>query len=229
MRLNKKNWALGFLMMLVVGSFVTTANAASGKPGSGCGYNVTSTIIDTPVDTYQLQSDGNGVYTTFKSGKDQVSSVIQGSCNWALDTTSSTSRGMTLTFIPAYGSSAPPFTLPSVIHVGIADACSAPGFGSMTSVNQIATCTMQIYFTINGTSYILALNPTNFSGSSLMQVMCTGANSSGCNGWTVSPDPATSTYNGGQLSAIGALHVAGNTTDPALGYYYVDFNILVHK
>jgi hypothetical protein len=132
-----------------------------------------------------------------------------------------------LTFIPLTGS--PAFPVPSVIHAGIADACSAPGFGSMTSLGQTATCTMQIYFAINGTSYILALNNTNFPLSSLMQVACTGASSSGCNSWTVSPDPNTSTFNNGQLSAIGALHLAGNTADPAVGYYYVAFNILVQK
>jgi hypothetical protein len=237
MTLGKNRWGI-CLVLMVLGCSVVT----NGKGGPPSGGNVTSIINDTdnsnPLNPlpFQVQSDGIGPYTTFSTttgkGKnavtDTVTSVIQGSGNWQLDTTASTTRGMKLTFIPLQGYGPPPFTLPSITHVGINDECFGPAFGGMTAVGQTTTCNTQIYFYVNGTEYILALNPSNFANTSLMQAACTGVSSKQCNAWTVTPDPATGTYNNGQFSAIAALHVAGNTST-ALGYYYVAFNILVHK
>ena len=65
------------------------------KTSSGCGYNVTSILYDSdsqvPAQPFQYQSDGGGPYTTFRaSNNNSVSSIIQSSCSWALDTTGST-------------------------------------------------------------------------------------------------------------------------------------------
>src|SRR5690348_18505385 len=77
------------------------------KSSSGCGYNVTSILYDfdsqVSAQPFQYQSDGLGPYTTFRaSGNNSVSSIVQSSCSWALDTTGSTTRGIVVTLAYPY-------------------------------------------------------------------------------------------------------------------------------
>src|ERR1700720_634963 len=74
--------------------FAVTQNDNSSTIAS-CSYNVTSVIYDTDSNSepYQYQSDGLGPYTTVNKGNNSVSSIIQKSCSWDLDTTNSSTRG----------------------------------------------------------------------------------------------------------------------------------------
>lgn len=216
------------------------------NPSTDCGYNVTSILYDSdsqvPSQPFQYQSDGLGPYTTFRSaGNNLVNSDIQSSCSWELDTTGSTSRGIvvTLTFPYTSGSSAP-FTTPTEIHGVFHTQCfdnpanNNLNFGTMTFIGQTLACPMHLLFTYNGVTYNLALAPPTWSGTSYMQVTCTGASGGRCNQWTVQPDPSTSVVNPqtNQLSGVAELFLpscVGCGTGTGLGQYLVSYGFLIHK
>lgn len=213
---------------------------------TGCGYNVTSVLYDFDSQAlpqpFQYQSDGLGAYTTFRaSGNNSVSSIIQSSCSWALDTTGSTTRGIVVTLAYPYSSGSPaPFTGPQEIHGVFHTQCfdnpanNGLNFGTMTFVGQTLACPMHLVFSYNGVLYNLGLAPPTFAGTSFMQITCTGATGGHCNAWTVQPDPATSVVNPltNQLSGIAELFYpscngCGNGTP--IGQYLVSFSFLIHK
>jgi hypothetical protein len=89
----------------------------------------------------------------------------------------------------------------------------------------------------NGNSYAVRMNPIAHPGTTWVQVMCTGAISSQCNAWTVTPVPL---QNGGalnpttrQLSALGELirisTTHGKTVETSLGIYYIALSVTVTK
>ena len=211
-------------------------------PNPGCGYNVTSVLnnLDSNNEPYQYQSDGQGPYST-TSGRNSVSSIIQGSCSWALDTTNSTSRGIVVTLAYPYSSgSSAPFTGPQEIHGVFHTTCfnnpanNNLNFGTLTSTGQTLACPMHLVFTYNGILYNLGLAPPTWPGTSYMQVMCTGASGGQCNAWTVQPDPGTSVINPAtnQLSGIAELFLPscnGCGTGTPLGKYLVSFSFLIHN
>lgn len=216
------------------------------NPSTGCGYNVTSILYDSdnqvPPQPFQYQSDTFGPYTTSRSGTDVVTSDIQNSCSWALDTTGSTSRGIVVTLAYPYSgiSTAPPFTGPTEIHGVFHTQCfdnpsnNNLNFGTMTSVGQTLTCPMHLVFTYKAVSYNLGLAPPTWPGTSYMLVTCTGATGGQCNQWTVQPDPTTSVVNPqtNQLSGIAELFLpssVGSGTGTALGQYLVSFSFVIHK
>ena len=213
---------------------------------SGCGYNVTSILYDSdsqvPSQPFQYQSDGLGPYTTFRAASNNsVSSIIQSSCSWALDTTGSTSRGIMVTLAYPYSSGSPaPFTGPTEVHGIFHTQCfnnpanNNLNFGTMTFTGQTLACPMHLVFTYNGVLYNLGLAPPTFPGTSYMQVACTGATGGQCNQWTVQPDPTTSVVNPqtSQLSGIAELFLPscnGCGTGTPLGQYLVSFSFLIHK
>jgi|SRR5579859_519264 len=222
--------------------FAVTQNGNSSTTSS-CSYNVTSIIYDTDSNNvpYQYQSDGLGPYTTVSKGNNSVSSIIQKSCSWDLDTTGSTTRGIMVTLAyPDSSGPPPPFVGPQEIHGVFHTECSDNSannnlnFGTMTLVGQILACPMHFVFTYNGVSYNLALAPPTWPGTSYMQVTCTGASGGNCNQWTVQPDPNTSFVNPAtnQLSGIAELFLpssSGSGTGTALGEFYVSFSFLIHK
>ena len=217
------------------------------NPSTGCGYNVTSILYDSdsqlPAQSFQYQSDGLGPYTTFRSsGNNAVSSIIQSSCSWALDTTGSTTRGIVVTLLYPYSgvSTPPPFTGPTEIHGAFHTQCfnnpanGSVNIGTMTSLGQTLTCPMHLPFTYNGVLYNLALAPPTWAGTSYMQVACTGVTSGQCNQWTITPDPTTSVVNPqtNQVSGIAELFLPscnGCGTGTGLGQYLVSFSFLIHK
>jgi len=231
--------------LLAAGMVVGLSIAASAKGNNGpCGYNVTSILndYDTQTKPFQLQSDGLGSYVTETLKTDQVSSVIQQSCSWALNTTDSTSRGLNLTLAdPASNNQpAPPFAGPQLIHGVINNVCqlnpanNSLSFGSMTSVGQTLSCPTAVSFSFSGKSYVLELDPQKWAGTSYMQVTCQGLDPTShlCSMWTAVPDPTTSGTNGaGQVAAIGELYepASKGKSQVALGLYYVSFSIAVHK
>ncbi len=209
---------------------------------ASCSYNVTSIIYDSDSNSvpYQYQSDGGGAYTT-GSGKNSVSSIIQKSCSWALDTTASSTRGIIVTLAyPDSSGAAPPFAGPQEVHGVFHTECSNNpannnlNFGTMTSVGQTLACPMHFVFAYNGVTYNLALAPPTWPGTSYMQVTCTGASGGTCDQWTVQPDPNTSFVNSAtnQLSGIAELFLpssSGSGTGTPLGEFYVSFSFLIHK
>lgn len=214
------------------------------KNNTACAYNVTSILYDSDANnqTLQYQSDGLGSYSTFRSGKDLVNSDIQNSCSWELDTTGSKSRGIVVTLAYPYSSvsAAPPFTGPTEIQAVFHTQCfdnpanNNLNFGTMTYVGQTLICPMHLVFTYNGVTYNLGLAPPTWSGTSYMQVTCTGATGGQCNQWTVQPDPSTSVVNPqtNQLSGIAELFLpssVGSGTGTALGEYLISFSFLIHK
>ena len=214
---------------------------------TGCGYNVTSILLDTdtqsPAQPFQYQSDGLGAYTTFRaSNNNSVSSIIQSSCSWALDTTGSTTRGIVVTLAYPYSgiSAPPPFTGATEIHGVFHTQCfdnsanNSLNFGTMTFVGQTLACPMHLVFTYSGVLYNLGLAPPTFAGTSYMQVTCTGATGGQCNAWTVQPDPNTSVVNPvtNQLSGIAELFYPscnGCGTGTPIGQYLVSFSFVIHK
>ncbi|HKU26745.1 MAG TPA: hypothetical protein VJQ54_14830 [Candidatus Sulfotelmatobacter sp.] len=235
-----------------VGGFdivVTNTDGRSGKgselfavQGPSCNYNVTSVLYDTDSNSvpYQYQSDGLGPYTTFNKGNNSVSSIIQRSCSWDLDTTGSTTRGIVLTLAYPDSSGSPPFVGTQEIHGVFHTECfnnsanNNVNFGTMTSVGQILACPMHFVFAYNGVTYNLALAPPTWPGTSYMQVTCTGASGGQCNQWTVQPDPNTSFINPStnQLSGIAELFLpssSGSGTGTPIGEFYVSFSFLIHK
>ncbi|HEV2352504.1 MAG TPA: hypothetical protein VG028_21935 [Terriglobia bacterium] len=217
-----------------------------GNPNSGCtSYNVTSILnnADTNNVPFQYQSDGLGPYTTFatRGNKDSVNSVIQGSCSWALDTTSSTSRGIVVTLAyPDSTNPPPPFVGPQEIHGAFHTTCqddpasNGLNFGTMTFAGQTMVCPLHLPFTYNGVLYNVSMAPQHWPGTGYMQVTCTGATAGKCNAWTVQPDPATGVLNNqtNQVSAIGELFIPscnGCGTGTPLGLYLVSFSFVIHK
>jgi len=217
--------------------FAVTTSAAS------CNYNVTSVLYDTDSNSvrFQYQSDGLGPYTTYNKGNNSVSSIIQKSCSWDLDTTNSSTRGIVVTLAyPDSSGPPPPFVGPQEIHGVFHTQCfdnpenNNLNFGTMTFVGQTLACPMHFVFAYNGVTYNLALAPPTWPGTSYMQVTCTGASGGNCNQWTVQPDPNTSFVNPAtnQLSGIAELFLpssSGSGTGTPLGEFYVSFSFLIHK
>ncbi len=234
---------LGLSAILCLG--ISTPGMAK-NTSTGCGYNVTSIVNDydtqTPAQPYQYQDDSKGSYTTFRSGTNVVNSIIQTSCSWALETGGSTTRGIVITLAyPVSSGYAPPWgNGPLEIHGDFHTECfnnaanNNVNIGTMTTVGQTLACPMHLVFTYNGVTYNLALAPPTWSGTSYMQVTCTGAMGGQCNQWTVQPDPNTSVVNyaTNQLSGIAELFVpsgTGSGTGTGLGEYLVSFSVLIHK
>lgn len=242
-----------------VGGFDVVVTNTDGRSGKGselfavqdsnsstiasCSYNVTSVLYDTDSNgvPYQYQSDGLGPYTTYNKGNNSVSSIIQKSCSWDLDTTNSSTRGIVLTLAyPDSSGSPPPFVGPQAIHGVFHTECLSNSannnvnFGTMTFLGQILACPMHFVFAYNGVTYNLALAPTIWPGTSYMQVTCNGASGGQCNQWTVQPDPNTSFINPAtnQLSGIAELFLpssSGSGTGTPVGEFYVSFSFLIHK
>jgi hypothetical protein len=222
--------------------FAVIQNGNSSTTAS-CSYNVTSVLYDTDSNSvpYQYQSDGLGPYTTYNKGNNSVSSIIQKSCSWDLDTTNSSTRGIVVTLAyPDSSGPPPPFVGPQEIHGVFHTECldnsanNNVNFGTMTFVGQILACPMHFVFAYSGVTYNLALAPPTWPGTSYMQVTCTGANAGQCNQWTVQPDPNTSFVNPAtnQLSGIAELFLpssSGSGTGTPLGEFYVSFSFLIHK
>ena len=210
---------------------------------ASCSFNVTSIVYDTDSSSaaFQYQSDGLGPYTTVNKGNNSVSSIIQKSCSWDLDTTGSTMRGIVLTLAyPDSSGPQPPFVGPQEVHGVFHTQCSDNpennnlNFGTMTLVGQTLACPMHFVFAYNGVTYNLALAPPTWPGTSYMQVTCTGASGGSCNQWTVQPDPNTSFVNPAtnQLSGIAELFLPssnGSGTGTPLGEFWISFSFLIHK
>lgn len=210
---------------------------------SSCSFNVTSVIYDADGSSvpYQYQSDGLGPYTTVTKGTNSVSSIIQKSCSWALDTTGSTTRGIIVTFAyPDSSGAQPPFVGAQEVHGVFHTQCfdnpanNNLNFGTMTLVGQTLACPMHFVFAYGGVTYNLALAPPTWPGTSYMLVTCTGASAGSCNQWTVQPDPNTSFINAStnQVSGIAELFLpssSGSGTGTPLGEFYVSFSFLIHK
>jgi len=214
-----------------------------GTPAASCNYNVTSVLYDSDSNSvqFQYQSDGLGPYTTINKGNNSVSSIMQKSCSWDLDTTNSSMRGIVVTLAyPDSSGPQPPFVGPQEIHGVFHTQCSDnpannnQNFGTMTFVGQTLACHMHFVFAYNGVTYNLALAPPTWPGTSYMQVTCTGASGGNCNQWTVQPDPNTSFINPAtnQLSGIAELFLpssSGSGTGTPQGEFYVSFSFLIHK
>ena len=224
------------------GLFSVNSNGSTGGPTCNT-FNVTSVLYDTDSNhaPFQYQSDGLGPYTSNSKRGDSISSIIQSSCSWALDTTNSKTRGIVVTLAyPFANNPAPPFVGPLEIkgafHTTCQDDPASNGlnFGTMTYANQMMVCPLHLPFVYNGASYNLSFSPLKWPGTSYVQVTCSGATSGQCNSWTVVPDPLTSVLNTAtnQVSAIGELFIpdsTGSGTGTPLGLYLVSFNFYIHK
>lgn len=260
-----KSWKIlaGVCGVAVFCALSGTTVMAKGKPsgggnggggGSSCtAASVSSTLNDydlqVPAQAFQIQSDGQGAYTSFSSGHgktaDKVTSEVACGGMWTLDTTHSTTRGIELTLAyPDASQPAPPFVGPQLVHAVMHTHCTddrtnnGVDFGSMTSAGQTLTCPVNLaFYAPDGTWYNLALNPFNVAnvpGTTETQVTCTGAAGGACNQWTVKPDPATAVVNTqtNQPSAIGELFLpscVGCAGGTPLGLYEVSFSFLVNK
>lgn len=240
---------LGFAFTMLLATFlpaVARAQNASSKSSTSasCNFNVTSVLydIDSNNAPFQFRSDGLGPYTAYSHGTDSVKSMIDKNCAWSLDTTSSKSRGISVTLAYPDGSGSPaPFTGPMVVKGRINAQCPANTAnngiqpGSMTYAGQTLICPFNVaFYAPNGVWYNIGLNPYNWTGTTMAQVTCAGASGGHCNQWTVVPDPATSVVNPttNQVSSIGELILpscVGCGGGTPLGLYYFSFSFLIHK
>jgi len=194
---------------------------------------------------FQLQPDNQGPYTTLTNSRtDSVSSVIQaGSCDWVLELSNPQNRTVRLMLAYPYsGSPTSPFTGTANVAARIISKCwknpdnNGISYGTMTNVNQTLECAFSAKFDYSdGNTYAVRMDPSDYLGTTWVQVACMGATLSQCNSWTVTPPPLGS---GGQLSptsqisAIGQLvriTTKGKTVETPLGLYYVDFSALITK
>ena len=209
-----------------------------------CNYNVTSILYNTDNSNtpFQFQSDGLGPYTAYSSRKnDSVTSMIDKNCAWSLDTTSSKSRGISITLDYPYSSGSPaPFSGSQVVKGRINTHCptntanNGVDVGDMTFAGQTLICPINVAFYYNSVWYNIGLNPFNWPETTMAQVTCTGASSGHCNAWTILPDPTTSPVNTAtnQLSSIGELTLppcVGCSGGTALGEYYFAYSFLIHE
>lgn len=230
--------------LLVMGGGLSASAKGNSTP---CGYNVTSAIADTDSNNnpFQLQSDTLGSYVTYgntKSSTDHVTSVIQAnSCDWLLDLSSSKSRAVRLTL--AYPASTvstnppPPFTGTQKLAARIISICgkntlnNGITYGTMTFAGQTLQCGLSVFFSYNGSSYALKMNPASYSGTTWVQATCAGATSGQCNSWSVLPIPNAAFNNStNQNTAIGELFLFGpNGSQTSIGLYEVAFSVSINK
>jgi hypothetical protein len=209
----------------------STSSGCSGKGGQS--FDVTSTILGTTSDPFQLLSDGLGTsYSTYKNSKTDsaTSEILSASCNWLLDLSHSTLRSVRLSMAYAVSSGEP---LPSGwptdgsfvnIPARIITGCESnsantngstygSSVGNMKYGDPALQCGLWIEFYSNGTVYGLAFNASKFQGATWAQVACQGGVSglgSQCNSWTVTPgldingNPGENPYIA-QRSAVGEL------------------------
>ena len=229
-------------------------NAAQAKEGgsrgsTGCtgGSNVSVTSIvansDSSSDPFQWQSDGKGPYTALTTRQDSVTSEIQGnSCDWLFDTTASTSRAIvvTLSHQASSASAASPFPTATRVTSRVISKCALNtanngiSYGTMTSAGQQLQCELSIgEMSFNGKTFGVRFEPENFPGATWVQVTCTGAVSSHCNSWTVTPIANTVDPYTRQTSGIGELvqisTAKGQSVETPLGLYYVAFSVTIHE
>ena len=122
--------------------------------------------------------------------------MIDKNCAWSLDTTSSKSRGISITLDYPYSSGSPaPFSGSQVVKGRINTHCptntgnNGVDVGDMTFAGQTLVCPINVAFYYNSVWYNIGLNPFNWPETTMAQVTCTGASSGHCNAWTILPDP----------------------------------------
>ncbi len=238
--------ALWLSLSMALGTLLPTMAQARPKPGgsgSGCGYNVNSTLFNTDSNNlpYQIMSDGLGTYSTFNVKHNSVSSTIISSCDWELDTTGSTTRGISLTFIPVDSSNkSAPFSGPETVRARIVTHCTTNpnnnnlSLGTMTYVGQTLICPFNVGFYAGSNWYNIGLNPNNWPGTTQAQVTCQGVSGGTCDAWTIVPDPTNlfTDPSTGQSSGIGELIVppcVGCSGGTGLGLYYFDDSFSINK
>ncbi len=241
---------LALASMAVLGAALpVSAKGASGSstgcsgPG-GMSFNVTSIIANTDSNSlpFQLQSDGQGAYTTYKNSRtDSATSDVQANtCDWVLALSNSKMRTVKLSLAyPASNGAALPagwptdgslVSIPALVMTNCArnSLNNGIGFGDMTYAGQTLQCGFHITFYSQGIQYSLRMNASTYAGATWAQVTCTGAASNLCNAWTVTPIPNLVTNpSTGQNSGIGELVQPSGGTP--LGLYYASFSATVTK
>jgi hypothetical protein len=233
----------------------STSTSCSGKGGQS--FNVTSNILGTTSDPFQLLSDGKGTYSTYKNSRtDSGTSEIQGvSCEWVLDLSNSTSRSVQLSMLDPVSSGEPLpsgwptdgsfVSIPARIITGCeANSANTNGstyglsVGNMNFGDAPLQCGLWIKFYSNGTVYGISMNAFNYDGATWAQVTCEGgvsANGSPCKSWAVTPgldkygNTPTNPSNG-LTTAIGELmqpSCDGCSSGTPLGLYYVNFSAII--
>jgi hypothetical protein len=233
----------------------STSTSCSGKGGQT--FNVTSNILGTTSDPFQLLSDGLGTYSTFKNSRTDsgTSEILGTSCNWVLDLSNSTSRSVRLSMLyPASSGELLPSGWPvdgSLVNVParVITACEGNSANSNGSTYSLSVgnmnygdaplqCGLWIKFFSNGTVYGLLLNASKYQGATWATVACQGGVSgtgSQCNSWTITPgldingNPGENPYDA-QSSAVGELiqpSCNGCSGGTPLGLYYVDFSAVI--
>lgn len=239
---------LSLALAVLVGTLLPAAARAQSRDSSassGCKvYDVTTMLNNTDNNNlaFQFQSDGLGTYTAISPGRNgSVKSVIDGTCEWSLDTTVSESREFAVTLAyPVSSGYTAPFIGPQLVKGRMNTHCTRNtennglALGSMTTFGQTLICPINVAFYYGSTWYNIGVNPFNWPGTTMAQVTCSGASSGHCNAWTIVPDPATSPTNPAtnQLSSIGELTLppcVGCSGGTPLGEYYLAYSFVIHK
>ena len=189
---------------------------------------VTSVLNDTGVvadgTNYRVQSDN--VSTDYFNGVSSVSSILQeGSGDWVLDTSASTTRAVLIDLrAPVPGSTTkPPFTGYDILPTRIIVKCSGALSGSFQamSLNQTLACPMSVRFTYAGSTYILKMEANSLAPeTNAVLVTCTATISGWCSAWTLNPV----TQPNGTVENVARLEKQTNSLKNVnLGDFYVSF------
>jgi hypothetical protein len=226
---------IALLLMLAATGLLFRAGAA-GKPPAD--LPVTSSIdgLGTDFSPWRIQSDQAGSYRNSSS----LSSILQAALgDWELDMlnfTSTPQRKVLIDFRDPVAGSGPNGGAPTApfayqqVRARFISKCSEFG-GDMRTIPDggIIYCPLAVAFDdASGVRYRLNMNSNNFPEVNLVQITCSGTNSSAkCNQWRI--EPTAIQLNGERKNVGKLLKVATRhgETDQNLGNFYLSFTIHV--
>jgi hypothetical protein len=191
----------------------------------------TGALADPSIFNYRVQSDLLGPYL---DGVGSVTSELQTGGDWRLDALSSTTRTMLLDFrdgVPGSNPTPPVMVgnIPAMIETKSYLLYGNGKLAGMTGLNSTLITPLLLRFDLNGNTYRVWMNSTDYPETNYALVKCIGVVSptnSQCNHWTIEPSV---TQPDGQLKNISKLvrfyTSKGKTNQEDYGDFYLSFLI----
>lgn len=188
---------------------------------------------DASVFNYRVQSDLVGPYF---HNVDSVTSQLQTGGDWRVDALASPTRKMLFDFRDPVSNSnpTPPFLVgqaPGMIETKSYLLYGNGQIAGMSGLNSTVLTPLVMRFDINGNTYRIWMNSSNYPQTNYALATCTGVVSETndqCNQWTIEPSV---TQPDGQLKNIAKLvrfySSKGKTVEENLGDFYLSFSISI--
>jgi hypothetical protein len=225
------------ITILALAVYFTSSPGVGAQKTQKRAVPVTSTIEgsgalpDPTVFNYRFQSDLFGPYV---KGVDSVGSELQTGGDWRLDALASPNRTMLLDFRDAVAGSnpSPPFLVgnyPAMIETKSYLLYGNGRVAGITGLNSTLITPLVMRFDVNGNTYRVLMNSTEYPQTNYGLVTCVGVVSPTnpqCNQWTVAPSV---TQPDGQRKNIAKLvrfyTSKGKTIQEDHGDFYMAFSI----